>query len=136
MITMARSFTRVVVTAALLGMALLVSAQPVAAQGNDAHRATWMAGLGSKAAAGTDWGRLSLQDGVLAFTSLKTEWRIEVSAIKRAAIEPVDRLVVEGMSGEIYYVTILDARMEAESPRAALKIIQRALQASAARRER
>ena len=135
MITIARSFTPVVVTAALLGMALLVSPPASAAQDDNANRGIWMAGA-DRAAAGNDWGRLTLQDGVLGFTSSTTEWRMDVAAIKRAAIDPVDRLVVENVSGEIYSVTILDARMDAGSPRAALKVIQRALQSSASRRER
>lgn len=136
MITIAHSFTPAMIAAALLAVALLVSPPAAAAQGDRAQTGIWMAGLDSKGAAGNDWGRLVLQDGVLGFTSSKTGWQLDVSTIKRAAIEPADRLVVESVSGETYYVTILDARMEADSPRAALKLIQRALHASAARRER
>lgn len=132
MITIARSFTVVVMTAALLAIALVP--QPAEAAAQDAPRGIWLASLGARG--GVDWGRLVLEDGVLTFASPKTEWRIEMPAIKRAAVEPVDRLVVETVTGEIYYLTILDARMQADSPRPALKIIQRALQASTARRER
>ena len=107
----------------------------VAARGDDAPRGIWLAGSGSQAAAGTDLGHLTLRDGVLAFKSSTTEWQLAAAEIKRASIEKSDRLLVESVAGETYYLTILDARMTAGSPREALKIIQKALRAPAARRE-
>ena len=135
MITIARSFTRVVATAALLATALVTTETAVAARGDEAPRGIWLAGSGSQTATGTDFGHLTLRDGVLAFKSSTMEWQLAAADIKRASIEKSDRLLVEGVAGETYYLTILDARMTAGSPRDALRIIQRALRAPAARRE-
>ncbi len=135
MITIARSFTRGVAAASLLATALVTTATAVAAQGNDVPRGIWLAGSGSQTAVGTDWGHLTLRDGVLAFKSSTMEWQLAAADIKRASIEKPDRLLVESVAGETYYLTILDARMTAGSPREALKIIERALRAPAARRE-
>jgi len=135
MITIARSFTRVVATAALLATALVTAETAVAARGDEAPRGIWLAGSGNQAAVGTELGHLTLRDGVLAFKSSTTEWQLAASEIKRASIEKSDRLLVEGVTGETYYLTILDARLTASSPREALKIIQRALRAPTARRE-
>jgi hypothetical protein len=135
MITIAHSFTRVVIGAALLATALLTMPGPAAAQGDESPRGVWMAGSGPQASGGANWGRLMLRNGVLTFHAATTEWQLAVADIKRAAIGPSDQLVLESVTGEAYSLTILDARMMADSPRDALKIIQRALRVPAARRE-
>ena len=133
MITIARSFIRFAVMAALIAAALLST--PGSAHAVDAPRGIWLAGLGEQASTGANWGRLMLRDGVLTFSSSTTEWRLSVADIKRASIGPSDQLVVETLTGAVHYLTILDARMTADSPRDALKIIQKALRAPGARRE-
>ena len=130
MITIARSFTRHLVAAALLGAALLIAAPAASARGDEAPRGTWMA----RPAAATEWGRLVLRDGALEFNSSSTSWLLVVSDIRRAAIES-DRLVLESASGDNYNLTILDARLLPDSPRPVLKVIQKALQLPSARRE-
>jgi hypothetical protein len=133
MITIARSFTRLAVMAGFIAATLL--ATPDVAKGDDAPRGVWLAGLGEKTSAGSNWGRLILRDGVLTFNSSATEWQLGIADIKRASIGPSEQLVVETVTGAIHYVTILDARMTAGSPRDALKVIQKALRGPSARRE-
>jgi hypothetical protein len=106
-----------------------------AARGDEAPRGVWMATSATPTATAATWGRLKLTDGVLAFNASNSEWQLAVSDIKKASIDPSDRLVVEAVAGDVYYVTILDARMSADSPSQAFKVIQRALKAPAARRE-
>ena len=134
MITIAHSFTRAVVTAVLLAAALLTTESAVAARGDEAPRGVWMASTTTQNSTAATWGRLMLRDGVLAFNASNIEWQLPVSDIKKASIDQ-DRLVVEAVAGDVYYVTILDARMSADSPNQAFKVIQRALRAPASRRE-
>lgn len=135
MITIAHSFTRAAVTAVLLAAALLTMESAVAARGDEAPRGVWMASAATQNSETATWGRLILRDGVLAFNASNTEWQLPVSEIKKASIDQSSRLMVEAVAGDVYYVTILDARMSADSPSQALKVIQRALRAPASRRE-
>lgn len=136
MITFAHSFTRAAVTAVLLAAALFTMQSTVAAaRGDEATRGVWMASSATPTAAASTWGRLKLTDGLLAFNASANEWQLAVTEIKKASIDQSNRLVVEAVTGDVYYVTILDARMSADSPAQAFKIIQRALKAPASRRE-
>ena len=135
MITFAHSFTRASLTAAVLAAALLTTESVVAARADEAPRGVWMARSATPGAAAETWGRLKLSDGVVAFNASNAEWQMAVADIKKASVDQSDRLVLEAVAGDIYYVTILDARMLVDSPNRALKLIQRALHAPASRRE-
>lgn len=137
MIAIARSFTRLAALAGLLVAAHTITAPALAASGGDTASGLWLAASATEPAVGNDWGRLALRDGVLAFNSKTAAWQLPVTEIKRASIsEQSDRLmVIEGASGETYYVAIIGAQMLTESPRKALQIIQKALRAPAGRRE-
>ena len=133
MITIARSFTRFAIMAAFVAAALLTT--PGLATAGDAPRGVWLAGLGEQTSTGANSGRLMLRDGVLTFSSSSTEWQLPIAEIKRASIGASEQLVVETVAGAVHYVTIFDARMTVDSPRDALKVIQKALRAPSARRE-
>lgn len=135
MITFAHSFTRTSLTAVFLAAALLTTESVVAARGDEAPRGVWMARSATPGAAAEIWGRLKLGDGVIAFNGSNSDWQVAVADIKKASVDQSDRLVLEAAAGDVYYVTILDARMLVDSPSRALKLIQRALREPASRRE-
>jgi hypothetical protein len=132
----ARMFTLALVTA----VTLFNSTPALAEKGGDVPQMLWLAASGAEPGVGTNWGRLTLKDGILMFRSSSSEWQLAVSDIKRAAVSPQsdDLIVVESVDGETYYVTILGPNMLVESPRKALQVIRKAAGAAVpgARRER
>jgi hypothetical protein len=136
MSTTAHTFTRLAVTALLLAASQLMTA-PAEAAAPGEYRNAWMAASGTEPGFSTNWGRLTLRDGVLRFESTNTEWQVALPDVKRVSIsEQSDRvLVLESAAGEKYYVMIYGPQMTAESPRKAMQIIQKALRVPTARRE-
>lgn len=132
-----RTFARIV-TAIAIAAAIHAIAPPRVNASDNNESGWWMAASGPQpSVSGTNWGRLILKDGVLTFHAATTEWKIDVTDIKRISMsEASDRLFeVESFTGETYYVAILDANMLVDSPRKAVQVIQRAMRATAARRE-
>jgi hypothetical protein len=135
MTTFAHLFTRAALSIVIV--AALLSATPLqAAQTAENQQGIWMASSSTEPAVGTNWGRLSLRDGVLAFGSPQQEWQIPIAAIKRVSISAEsDRLIViEDADSRVYYVAILDGKLLVSSPRKALDFIRRAAQVPSARR--
>lgn len=133
MTTTAQFFSRMALASVFtVAMSVGVSA------GDDPTTSIWMAASSAEPGVSTNWGRLVLRDGVLAFHSRHLEWALATSDIRRVAIyEQSDRLlVVESFAGETYYVAILAPNLLVESPRKAMQVIQRVAQTPAARRER
>lgn len=134
--TTAHSFTRLAATALFLAASQFITL-PAAAAPTEDYRNAWMAASGTAPEPSTNWGRLTLRDGVLRFESASIEWQLALSDIKRASIsEKSDRVIaLESAAGENYYVTIYGQQLTVESPRRALQLIQKALRAPAARHE-
>jgi hypothetical protein len=136
MTTTARTFTRLAATALFVAATQLITAPAVIAA-PDEYRSAWMAASGTEPGFSANWGRLTLREGVLSFESTNTEWQLPLADIKRAAISEQSNqvIVLEGTTGEKYYVSIHGPQMTVESPRKALHVIRKALRAPAARRE-
>lgn len=134
MTTTAQFFSRIAL-ASVFTMAMSVG---VSAGDDEPTTSVWMAASSAEPGVSTNWGRLVLREGMLAFHSRSLEWALEIGDIRRVAIyEQSDRLlVVESVAGETYYVAILAQNLLVESPRKAMQIIQRVALTSAARRER
>ena len=133
MTTTAQFFSRMAM-ASVFTMAMSVGVSA----GNEPTTSMWMAASSAEPGVSTNWGRLVLKEGVLAFHSRNLEWALEISDISRVSIyEQSDRLlVVESVAGETYYVAILAQNLLVESPREAMQVIQRVARTPAARRER
>ena len=133
MTTTAQFFARIAL-ASVFTMAMSVGVSA----GDEPTTSVWMAASSAEPGVSTNWGRLVLREGVLAFYSPGLEWGLAISDVKRVAIyEQSDRLlVVESVAGETYYVAILAQNLLVESPRKAMQIIQRVARTSAAQRER
>ena len=133
MTTTAQFFSRIALASVFtVAMSVGVSA------GDEPTTSMWMAASSAEPGVSTNWGRLVLKEGVLAFHSRNLEWALAISDISRVALyEQSDRLlVVESFVGETYYVAILAPNLLVESPREAMQIIQRVARTSAGRRER
>lgn len=103
---------------------------PPMAHAADTSPIFWMAASNSEPSfAGRSWGRLSLQDGALRFYSTDYEWRVALSDIKRVDQSKAAprALEIETVAGAMHFVTILDARLLADSPRKAMQLIQRSM---------
>ncbi len=116
---------------------LAVAALPAAAQAQnaDASRGLWMAASSNEASLpGRTWGRLTMADGVLAFQSSNYEWRLALSEIKRigASKQVSNALEIESVSGQVYFVGILDGQMSMTSPGKAVQTIQGAVRVAPA----
>jgi hypothetical protein len=135
----AQLFTRSALVTTLLA-ALVCTATPALASQGDGQRMLWMAASGSEPSIGSNWGRLTLKDGVLTFRSSSAEWQLALTDLKRVSISAQsDQLIVlESTAGETYYVAILGQNLLVDSPRKALQAIQKASASATpgARRER
>lgn len=133
MTTTAQFFSRIAL-ASVFTMAMSVGVSA----GDEPRASIWMAASSAEPGVSTNWGRLVLRDGVLAFHSRNLEWALEIGDLRRVAIyEQSDRLlVVESFAGETYYVAILARNLLVESPQTAMQIIQRVARTQDARRER
>ena len=114
---------------AVLAVVATVTPQTLAHAGDTAP-IFWMAASNSAPSfPGRSWGRLGLQDGVLRFDSTDYEWRVALSDIRRIDQSKAAprALQIETVAGATHFVTILDARLLADSPRKAIQLIQRSM---------
>lgn len=114
---------------ALAGV-LVVMPLVAQAQSSDATRGVWMAASSDEASlTGRGFGRLTITDGRLAFQSANYEWRLELSEVERIGRSKVldNALEVESVTGQVYYVAILDARLTPTAPGKAAQAIAHAV---------
>ena len=110
-------------------------AVPGMAQAQDASRGLWMATSSNQASlAGNDFGRLSMANGMLSFQSAKYEWRLALADVKRVSPSKrvSDALEVESVTGELFYIGILNGQLTLTSPGKAAQVIQRAVRTAPA----
>lgn len=116
-------------------VALLAVPGVAQAQSADTSRGLWLANSSSEASlAGRDFGRLSMANGVLAFQSSNYGWRVALSDIKRISSSKMlsNALEVETVTGQVYYVGIVDLQLIPTSPGKAVNMIQRAVKTAPA----
>ena len=128
----ARNFTPVVLVVA----AAIAVPAPARAEPQDGRVLVWMAASSSEPTVASQWGRLSMKDGVLAFAATGLEWQVAVTDIRNVAVsdESDKFIVIETTRDEKYYVAILGPNMMIENPRKALDMIRRAQRVVAGRR--
>ena len=110
-------------------------AVPGMAQAQDASRGLWMATSSNEASlAGNDFGRLSMANGMLSFQSSKNEWRLALADVKRVSSskQVSDALEVESVTGQVFYIGILNGQLTLTSPGKAVQMIQRAVRTAPA----
>ena len=108
---------------------------PGVAQAQNASRGLWMATSSNEASlAGNDFGRLSMADGMLSFQSTKSEWRLALADVRRVSTskQVSDALEVESVTGQVFYVGILNGQLSLTSPGKAAQMIQRAVKTAPA----
>ena len=114
----------------------LLSASSAASATGGGSTGLWAAAASNEASvSGEHWGRLVLRDDVLSFHSNDSTWSVHLSEVKRLEISRVsDRFFeVETVHGDTYFVAILSANLLVDSPRKAVRIIQRAMRPHAVR---
>lgn len=123
---------RSIFTLVFAGLLMMAAAPSVAhAQSNTA----WMATSAHEAPlAGRGFGRLSIDDGVLAFASRNFAWQLPLSDIKRVSASKTvaNALEIESFSGQRYLVGVLTAQLTANSPSKAVQTIERAVRTAPA----
>jgi hypothetical protein len=122
---------------ALLIAILAIASAPsvLLAQAVPAPRDLWMALSATESTlSGRDFGRLSIENGVLAFDSNDLRWRMPLSEVKRVveSKRAGKALEIESVSGKVYFVAILNGQLMASSPAKALQAIQRAVKTAPA----
>ncbi|MEO8682913.1 MAG: hypothetical protein ABI665_27950 [Vicinamibacterales bacterium] len=125
---------------AVVFMAFLFAAAPSLARAAgvlEQTRSVWMAAVDQRATqSGHAFGKLSLEDGVLSFRSLNglRGWQLAIADTKRiAASKRLHKTFeIESVSGEVFYVVILNTSLVTDSPKQALQVLGRAMKASAA----
>ena len=108
---------------------------PGVVQAQDASRGLWMATSSNQASlAGNDFGRLAMANGMLSFEATKFEWRLALADVKRIAPSKLvsNTLEVESVTGQVYFVAILDGQLTMTSPGKAAQMIQRAVKTAPA----
>jgi hypothetical protein len=118
----------------LKAVVVALLAVPAVAQAQDA-RGLWMATSSRQASlSGTEFGRLALANGVLSFQGTKFEWRLALSDVKRIAPSKLvsNAIEVESVTGQVYFVGILDGQLSVTSPGKAVQAIQRAVRTAPA----
>lgn len=116
---------KVAVAVVLLGMPLVAQAQS-----STSPRGVWMAASADEGSlTGRGFGRLTIADGMLAFQSANYEWLLELSEVKRISPSQTiaNALEIEGVAGQVFYVTILDAQLTPTAPGKAARAIERAV---------
>jgi len=108
---------------------------PGVAQAQGASSGLWMATSSNQASlAGNDFGRLSLANGMLSFETTKFGWRLALADVKRIVPSKLvsNALEVESVTGQVYFVAILDGQLTMTSPGKAAQMIQRAVKTAPA----
>lgn len=112
---------------------LALAAFPAQAAAQTADRGLWMATSADEAVlAGSGFGRLTLVNGVLAYESGSFEWHLALSDIKRVAASKKlsNAIEIESVTGQVYFVGILDAKLIMASPGKAVQMLQRAVRST------
>jgi hypothetical protein len=89
----------------------------------------WLAADAGHSTAGSPWGRLVIQDGMLTFHGSLADWTTPLSEITRVSRTKGSdhRFEIETMSGDVLRVSILGAQMLPVSPKKAMQLIQGAM---------
>jgi hypothetical protein len=126
---MGTPISRWLVKAVLAGvMALVAMPSPAQAQGAESVRSVWMAASSNDASlTGPTWGRLTMTAGYLIFQSSNYEWSMPLAEVKRISSSNDRAFAIESVTGERYYVGILNTQMTFTSARWALQMIRRAV---------
>lgn len=115
---------------------VVIGAAPSLSQAQTpAPRDLWMAASATDATLwGRGFGRLFIEDGVLAFDSSGFDWRLPLAEIKRISeSKRAEKAIeIESVSGQVYFVAILNGQLVAGSPTKALQAIQRAVKTAPA----
>jgi hypothetical protein len=131
-----RSFNGRLAQALFLAILAIAAAPSLSqAQTVPGPRDLWMAISATEAAiSGREFGRLVIEGGVLTFDSNSLNWRLPLSEIKRVgeSKEAQKALEIESVSGQVYFVAILDGQLMASSPAKALQSIRRAVKSAPA----
>lgn len=129
------SFVRRLLPALIIAILAIGSAPSLSQAQTPAPRDLWMAASAADPTLwGRDFGRLAITDGLLAFDSTSFDWRLPLSEIKRVSeSKRADKaLEIESVSGQVYFVAILNGQLVAGSPVKALQAIQRAVKTAPA----
>jgi len=130
------NLARWLIKVTVAGLVVVATMPAVAQAQNQAPlRGLWMAASSNQASlSGNTWGRLRLVDGVLAFQSSNFEWQLALSEIKHIAVSKnlSNALEVESVTGQVFFVGILDGQMTMTSPGKAVQMIQRAVRTAPA----
>lgn len=113
-----------------LALVLMAAASATAQAQTRSTRASWMAASSNEAVlTGNTWGRLTLTDDILTFQSSNYSWRIALPEITRiqSSREAARAFVVETVTGQRYYVGILDGTMTMASPGKTIQMLRRAV---------
>ena len=134
--SMNTSFIRALLTAMVFAiLAVATTPSQSQAQTTPPPRDLWMATSATESTLwGRDFGRLSIADGVLTFDSTTFDWRLPLSEIKRVGESKRSEkaIEIESVSGQVYFVAILNGQLVPGSPAKALQAIQRALKTAPA----
>lgn len=118
-----------------LAFAILATAVPAVSQAQSAGvRGLWMATSADEAMlSGRGFGRLAIDDDMLVYHSSSFTWRLPLTEITRVASskQVLNALEVESMSGQIYFVAILNGQLTSRAPGKAVRAIQRAVRTAA-----
>lgn len=100
------------------------------AQSTTPFRGSWMATSATESMlSGRGFGRLTLVEGVLAYQSPGFEWHLELAEIVRIGTsrQVPNALEIESVTGQVYFVGILDGQLTMTSPGKAVRAIERAV---------
>lgn len=117
---------------ALVALLATASVPSIAAaeQNGDRVMKTWMAASNTAPSFALGaWGRLSLMEGDLRFESADYEWSLSLSDIKRLDVSRIadGAFEVETYTGGVFFVSVLNAQMQTDSPGKAVGMLQRAV---------
>ncbi len=127
-----RSWIAGLVLAALVAL----PTSTVAAAGDDVAQGSWLVSTSGPASNEVIWGRLVVKDGMLTFFAPRGEWTTPLIGITRVSVAKGShrRFEIETVSGEVLRFAILGPQLLIESPKKAMRVIQRAVREAPALR--
>ena len=123
-----------VIRLALTVQFLGVLAVPSLLAASEAPRGMWMAEWLRPQVVERTIGVLRVRDGKLSFVEQigQVDWEVDLAGVKRVAtVNGEHAMSIVSMSGDEFVVTIMDPNMAQGSPKKAVAIIERAVQALA-----
>jgi hypothetical protein len=105
-------------------------AVPVKSWADQQRNGFWLAASTyASSDSGNQWGRLVLKNGTLTYHGARGEWKTPLAEIKRvSAVKGSEHLFeIETVSGRVLRLSIIGQQMVAESPKKAMRAIQRAV---------